>query len=63
MARTTRGELFSAFSWSYLIAQIPGGWLLDRFGSKKVHGIALFLWSLFTMAQGPSASSPMPRSC
>lgn len=46
------GLLFSAFSWSYLIAQTPGGWLLDRFGSKKVHGIALFLWSLFTMAQG-----------
>ncbi|MFJ8883097.1 MFS transporter [Streptomyces sp. NPDC102402] len=46
------GLLFSAFSWSYLIAQIPGGWLLDRFGSKKVYGIAIFLWSLFTMAQG-----------
>ncbi|MFJ8820855.1 MFS transporter [Streptomyces sp. NPDC102467] len=46
------GLLFSAFSWSYLIAQIPGGWLLDRFGSKKVYGIAIFLWSVFTMAQG-----------
>ncbi|GAA3749151.1 MFS transporter [Streptomyces tremellae] len=46
------GVLFSAFSWSYLIAQLPGGWLLDRFGSKKVYGLAIFLWSLFTMAQG-----------
>lgn len=46
------GLLFSAFSWSYLVAQIPGGWLLDRFGSKKVYGAAIFLWSLFTMAQG-----------
>ena len=46
------GILFSAFSWSYLIAQIPGGWLLDRFGSKKVYGGAIFLWSVFTMAQG-----------
>ncbi|MET8276010.1 MFS transporter [Streptomyces sp. NPDC005096] len=46
------GLLFSAFSWSYLIAQIPGGWLLDRFGSKKVYGGAIFLWSVFTMAQG-----------
>ncbi|WP_406464072.1 MFS transporter [Streptomyces sp. NBC_00111] len=46
------GLLISAFSWSYLIAQIPGGWLLDRFGSKKVCGIVLFLRSLFTMAQG-----------
>ncbi|MGY0021805.1 MFS transporter [Streptomyces sp. cg35] len=46
------GLLFSAFSWSYLIAQIPGGWLLDRFGSKRVYGAAIFLWSVFTMAQG-----------
>ncbi|MFD7811926.1 MFS transporter [Streptomyces sp. NPDC059785] len=46
------GVLFSAFSWSYLIAQIPGGWLLDRFGSKKVYGGAIFVWSLFTMGQG-----------
>ncbi|MFH9090024.1 MFS transporter [Streptomyces sp. NPDC017673] len=46
------GVLFSAFSWSYLIAQIPGGWLLDRFGSKKVYGIAIFLWSVLTMLQG-----------
>ncbi|MEU5835908.1 MFS transporter [Streptomyces diacarni] len=46
------GVLFSAFSWSYLIAQIPGGWLLDRFGSKKVYGLAIFVWSVFTMLQG-----------
>jgi ACS family glucarate transporter-like MFS transporter len=46
------GVLFSAFSWSYLIAQLPGGWLLDRFGSKKVYGAAIFLWSVFTMLQG-----------
>ncbi|MEU3300741.1 MFS transporter [Streptomyces sp. NPDC006678] len=46
------GVLFSAFSWSYLIAQIPGGWLLDRYGSKKVYGAAIFLWSVFTMLQG-----------
>ena len=26
------GYLFSAFGYSYVLAQIPGGWLLDRFG-------------------------------
>ncbi|MFD7922627.1 MFS transporter [Streptomyces sp. NPDC059740] len=46
------GLLFSAFSWSYLVAQLPGGWLLDRYGSKKVYGTAVLLWSLLTMAQG-----------
>jgi MFS transporter, ACS family, glucarate transporter len=48
----TMGYIFSAFSWSYLVAQIPGGWLLDRFGSKKIYGAAIFIWSVFTMAQG-----------
>lgn len=28
------GYIFSAFSWAYVIGQIPGGWLLDRFGSS-----------------------------
>jgi MFS family permease len=28
------GYVFSAFSWAYVIGQIPGGWLLDRFGSN-----------------------------
>ena len=29
------GVVFSAFGWAYVIAQLPGGWLLDRYGSKK----------------------------
>lgn len=32
--------------------QIPGGWLLDKFGSKKVYSYSLFFWSLFTFLQG-----------
>lgn len=46
------GLIFSAFGWSYVIAQLPGGWLLDRYGSKPVYAISLALWSLMTMAQG-----------
>jgi ACS family glucarate transporter-like MFS transporter len=41
------GYTLSAFSWSYLIVQIPGGWLLDTFGSKKVYFLSLAFWSLF----------------
>lgn len=46
------GLIFSAFGWSYVIAQLPGGWLLDRYGSKSIYALSLFLWSLITMAQG-----------
>ncbi|WP_186156640.1 D-galactonate transporter [Burkholderia gladioli] len=46
------GYVFSAFAWAYVIAQLPAGWLLDRFDAIKVCGISLVLWSLCTFAQG-----------
>jgi MFS transporter, ACS family, glucarate transporter len=46
------GMIFSAFAWAYVIGQIPGGWLLDRFGARRVYGTSLILWSVFTMMQG-----------
>ncbi|WP_193072690.1 MFS transporter [Pseudomonas sp. FME51] len=48
----TLGFIFSAFGWAYVIGQIPGGWLFDRFGAKQVYVITLFCWSLFTLLQG-----------
>lgn len=45
------GVVFSAFSWTYVIAQVPGGIFLDRFGSKLTYTLALALWSLFTLLQ------------
>ncbi|MCX2715657.1 MFS transporter [Mycolicibacterium sp. J2] len=48
----TLGYIFSAFGWSYLVAQIPAGWLLDRYGSKKVYCGAILSWSVFTVCQG-----------
>ncbi len=46
------GYVFSALAWSYVIAQLPGGWLLDRYGTKWVYAAAIFLWSVFTLLQG-----------
>ncbi|CAJ0999232.1 MFS transporter [Sodalis praecaptivus] len=46
------GYIFSAFGWAYTLAQLPGGWLLDKFGSKKVYGCAILIWSVFTFCQG-----------
>lgn len=48
----TLGYIFSAFGWAYVAGQIPGGWLLDRFGSKKIYALSIFTWSLFTVLQG-----------
>ncbi|MET3666069.1 MFS transporter [Caulobacter sp. 1776] len=46
------GYILSAFAWAYVLGQIPGGALLDRFGSKKIYTIALLAWSAFTALQG-----------
>lgn len=46
------GYILSAFAWAYVLGQIPGGALLDRFGTKLIYTIAIALWSLFTLVQG-----------
>jgi ACS family glucarate transporter-like MFS transporter len=46
------GYVFSAFGWSYVAAQVPGGWLLDRYGSKWVYACSILIWSVFTFMQG-----------
>jgi ACS family glucarate transporter-like MFS transporter len=48
----TMGYIFSAFGWSYVIGQLPGGWILDRFGTKWVYFASITLWSAFTLLQG-----------
>ena len=55
------GYLFSAFGWAYVIAQIPGGALLDRFGSRPIYIWSITLWSVFTAAAGLRA--PISPSC
>lgn len=48
----TMGIAFSAFGWAYTGMQIPGGIVLDRFGSRLVYGCSLIIWSAFTFLQG-----------
>jgi ACS family D-galactonate transporter-like MFS transporter len=46
------GLVLSAFSWTYALAQIPGGALLDKFGTRVTYTVSLVLWSIFTGLQG-----------
>jgi ACS family glucarate transporter-like MFS transporter len=48
----TMGYIFSAFGWSYVIGQLPGGWILDKFGTKWIYAASITLWSAFTIFQG-----------
>src|SRR5688572_702720 len=46
------GLIFSAFSWTYAFAQIPGGLVLDRLGARLTYTLSLGAWSLATMLHG-----------
>ncbi len=46
------GIVLSAFFVGYTIMQLPGGYIADKIGSKKVIMISLGFWSFFTLATG-----------
>ena len=47
LSPTLQGVLLSAFFWSYAALQVPGGWLIDRFGPRRLVTGATVLWGLF----------------
>jgi MFS transporter, ACS family, glucarate transporter len=50
------GFLLSSFFAGYALMQIPGGWLADRYGSRKVLLTAIITWSIFTALTGAAWS-------
>lgn len=46
------GWVLSAFFWTYALAQVPAGFLTDRFGARITLTLYILLWSLFTALTG-----------
>jgi ACS family glucarate transporter-like MFS transporter len=46
------GWALSAFGWAYAVFEIPGGWLGDRIGPRRVLMRIVIWWSFFTAATG-----------
>jgi len=57
LSPTQLGLLFSMFTWTYVISQIPVGYILDRVGVRKLYGGAIIIWSLFTCLMGLASHS------
>jgi len=53
------GQIFSAFVFGYALCQIPGGWLGDRWGAKRVLTLAIIWWSVFTALTAVAAVLPV----
>ncbi|QRY40256.1 MFS transporter [Microbacterium hominis] len=50
------GLLLSAFSWPYAIANLPAGYLVDKFGPKRMFAFAAGAWSLVSMVTAAANS-------
>lgn len=48
LTRTDIGLMGSVFSWTYALGQLPAGWLVDRFGVRRMYCLAIAVWSLAT---------------
>tara|TARA_B110000305_G_scaffold101673_1_gene114376 strand:+ start:1412 stop:1903 length:492 start_codon:yes stop_codon:yes gene_type:complete len=55
----TQGTVLSSFYVGYLLMQVMGGFLADRFGGKIVLGMGVLLWSFFTIVTPWAALSGM----
>jgi len=47
---TQKDHIASAFFWAYALAQMPAGWLSDRYGARVLMTIYIASWSLCTAA-------------
>jgi len=52
LSPSVMGVVLSSFFAGYALMQLPGGWLADKFGSRKVITVAIVFWSIFTILTG-----------
>src|SRR5258706_10182524 len=52
LTKEQMGYAFAAFGWAYALFEIPGGWLGDVIGPRKVLMRVVVMWSAFTAATG-----------
>ncbi|MFJ8265994.1 MFS transporter [Peribacillus asahii] len=52
LSPSVMGVVLSSFFAGYALMQLPGGWLADKFGSRKVITVAIVFWSIFTVLTG-----------
>ncbi|MDE1180298.1 MFS transporter [Paraburkholderia sp.] len=52
LSHTQIGLVFSAFAYPYLIFQIIGGWVSDRFGAKRTLIVCGAIWAVATLLTG-----------
>lgn len=57
---TERGLVLSSFFAGYMVTQVLGGWLAQKWGGKAVLGFGVVWWSAFTILTPLSAMTSFP---
>src|SRR6516225_10659527 len=52
LSNTEVGLIFSAFAYPYLLFQIAGGWVADKFGARKALAVCGLIWAGATIMTG-----------
>lgn len=52
LSKTEIGLVFSAFAYPYLVFQIIGGWVSDRFGTRRTLIVCGLVWATATVLSG-----------
>lgn len=53
------GLLYTVYTLAYTLFTLPGGWLADRIGPRKLLTAALFWWSVFTALTAVAPQLPV----
>ncbi len=59
LTKVQMGQVFSAFVLGYALCQIPGGWLGDRWGARRILTLAVIWWSIFTALTALAPTLPI----
>jgi len=62
LSPTISGVIQSSFFWGYILVQLPGGYLVSRFGGRRVLPAGVAVWSIATAAL-PLSAQALPALC
>src|ERR1043166_4760268 len=48
LSKARIGIILSSFVWVYAFMQVPAGWIVDRFGTKRAYSLGFLFWTLST---------------
>ncbi len=56
LTNTQVGLIFSAFGYPYLLFQVIGGWVSDRYGARLALTVSAVIWGAATLLMGAAGS-------